>query len=131
MCHIIWTHTDEGTAHTGKCTFYLASLKPGIYHSLLDHHSLQNTKPYDESYFSNHRTPEKWDLNFVNNSISTTYFFAFNSLVHTSLLCPKFSFNVQFLQVQSNYISGVFPSGKVFLSVVFLSTALEKHNMKI
>jgi len=44
MGHIIWTQTDEGMAHTGKCTFYLASLKPGIYRSLLDHHSLPEHK---------------------------------------------------------------------------------------
>ena len=52
-------------------------------------------------------------------------------LVHSLLLCLNSSFNVQFLQVQSNYISGVFSSSKVFLSVVFLSTALEKHDTKI
>jgi len=42
MGHIIWTQTDEGMAQTGKCTFYLVSLKPGIY--LLDHHSLPEHK---------------------------------------------------------------------------------------
>jgi hypothetical protein len=36
--------SDEGMAQTGKCTFYLVSLKPGIYHFLLDDHSLPEHK---------------------------------------------------------------------------------------
>jgi hypothetical protein len=45
MAHIISTlERDKGMAHTENSTSNLANTNPGIYGSLLDHHSLSRTR---------------------------------------------------------------------------------------